>query len=119
MRKSTYLPLLGALLLAIQPAVQAQPAMKQMTDQYQKMCMSAVNIPAPDGESDLKGNPKLGAYCDCFAEKFLARAMQASTASAKSGKPPTQSLDESTRQELAMRQECRQKTGLPRPPSAN
>ncbi len=106
--------LFGALLLALQPAAQAAPASKQAQDSYKSMCMGAVDMPKPFGEWDLKGNAKLAPYCECFAEKFGERAMSEMAAMQKNGgKPVKRSMDESNKQELALRNACRAKTGLP------
>jgi hypothetical protein len=108
MRPTTLPPLalLCALALALAPA-QAQDRQK-LIETYVKMCMTdSVNMPAPLGESDLKGNPKLEAYCRCFSAAFAERAL----ALKPEARPPT--LDEATKQELAMRSTCRQKLGLP------
>lgn len=105
---------LATLLFSLQPAAQAA-APQQALDGYKTMCMGAVDMPKPFGEWDLKGNPKLASYCECFAGKFAERAMAEAEAMKKNGgKPPKRSLDESNKQELALRNECRQKTGLPR-----
>lgn len=106
--------LLGAFLLAILPGAVAAGMPKQALDGYKSMCMGAVDMPKPFGEWDLKGNPKLATYCQCFAEKFDERAMAESEAIRKNGGTPLKrSLEESNKQELALRNTCRQKTGLP------
>ena len=106
--------LLGAFFFAIQSGIQAAPAPKQALDSYKSMCMGAVDMPKPFGEWDLKDNAKLAPYCECFAEKFGERAMAESEAIRKNGgKPLKRSLEESNKQELALRNACRQKTGLP------
>jgi hypothetical protein len=87
---------------------------QKMLDQYNNMCLTiAITIPAPDGESDIKDNPKLKEYCSCFSEKFLERAMQAASRMAAGDKevPP---LEASLNEEVAMRNTCREKYGLPR-----
>jgi len=84
---------------------------------YAQMCVTnAGQIPAPMGDGDLKDNPKLEAYCQCFGAKFAARALkhmaelQANpTPDPKSAKPLSQSIAE----ERAMRVECRQQLQLP------
>jgi hypothetical protein len=57
-----------------------------------------------DGESDLKGNPKLDDYCKCFADKFLERALKSQSAANQTP------LQESLNQEMEMRQSCRANT---------
>ncbi|MFL9883349.1 hypothetical protein PQR66_09960 [Paraburkholderia agricolaris] len=78
-------------------------------DQYASMCISqGVTAPAPYGESDLKGNPKLQDYCKCFGDKFAERAMK--------GAPDTSSpasLKQTVNEEREMRNSCRKKYGLP------
>jgi hypothetical protein len=96
-------------LLAMSPAAQAQ----QQT--YHDMCVRAADMPAAyGGESDLKGNPKYPAYCDCFIEKFSARAQKAALyMQANPGKAPPGTAEEVAAQELAMRNSCRKQLGLP------
>jgi len=97
--------LLAALAAAASLPAQAQDK-KHAIDSYKQMCMQAVDMPKPFGEHDLKGNPKLDAYCGCFGEAFAEQAMKMNPK-----KPPTP--DEATKRELAMRNACRQKMGLP------
>jgi len=99
----------AALMLAALPAAQAQ----SLT--YQDMCRQAADMPAEfGGESDLKGNAKYPAYCDCFIEKFSARAQKAALyMQANPGKAPPGSPKEVAAQELAMRNSCRTQLGLP------
>jgi hypothetical protein len=86
-----------------------QPAYAAPSDNpYYGMCLQSVKMPKPFGEWDLKDNPKLPAYCECFSAAFHERAMKSLSSNAK---PP--SLEESNRQELALRNTCRAKTGLP------
>ncbi|WP_266170504.1 hypothetical protein [Dyella subtropica] len=81
----------------------------QATQQYADMCANqATGIPAPYGEADLKGNPKLGEYCKCFGAKFAERAMASVQGGGKSS-----SLDETVKEEQAMRNGCRKQVGLP------
>lgn len=99
--------LLGAFLFGIQGAAHAAPAVPpEQIDAYKQMCMKATDMPKPYGEWDLKGNPKLGKYCDCFAPQFIARMMKSAGSA-----PPT--LEESNKQELALRNTCRKQVGLP------
>lgn len=83
---------------------------KSQQDAYAAMCVKAVGIPAAHGgEGDLKGNAKVPEYCNCFAGKFLERAMKASP-----GAPA--SLEQSMAEEHAMRQSCRTQFKLPPAP---
>jgi hypothetical protein len=66
-------------------------------------------MPVPRGESDLKDNPKLQAYCQCFATKFTARA-EALFRNPGASPPP---ISETIQQEREMRNGCRQRLGLP------
>ena len=100
--------ILGAIVGAMSvPPVQAA-APQQVVDQYAGMCVQSVKMPAPYGESDLAGNPKLQDYCKCFGAQFAERAMT-STQNVKSAP----SAAETAKEELAMRNSCRQKFGLP------
>ncbi|WP_036177463.1 hypothetical protein [Massilia sp. 9096] len=84
-------------------------------------CLQSANFPAPFGESDLKGNAKLPAYCDCYMSKFEARRIKA--AQAMQANTDTQAnLDKAAKkkkraeayaEQLAMRNSCRQQLGLP------
>ncbi|QNA89367.1 hypothetical protein G4G28_14385 [Massilia sp. Dwa41.01b] len=104
---------IAALLVASLPSVHAQSA-ATMNDSYAQMCRQSADTPKPFGEWDLKDNPKLGAYCDCFAPKFAARAMKAMAyRQANPGKAPPGTLEQSNAEELAMRNTCRKQVGLP------
>jgi hypothetical protein len=105
---------LGILINATMPSVaHADAPPSSLTSQYVDMCMNqATNIPAPHGEADLKGNPKLGDYCRCFGAKFAERAM-ASMASMQSAGKSSSSLEDSVKEEQAMRNGCRKQVGLP------
>lgn len=104
---------LAAAVMAIVPAAQAAVPAQQL-DAYKQMCMQATSMPKPFGEWDLKGNVKLGKYCDCFAPLFAARAMKAAEYMQKNpGKAPPGTLEESNKEELAMRNTCRKQVGLP------
>jgi hypothetical protein len=70
---------------------------------YTEMCMQSTAMPPPNGEGDLKGNPKLHAYCTCFSKRFMERAMAGKQLSA----------DEAMRGEKEMRVACRKQYGLP------
>lgn len=104
----------GAVLLALQSSAQAVSVPEQQADAYKNMCVQATTMPKPFGEWDLKGNPKLGKYCDCFSPKFAARAMKAAQFMQQNpGKAPPGTLEESNKEELAMRNSCRKQVGLP------
>jgi hypothetical protein len=95
--------------VALSPA-HADSPLSQATHQYADMCANqATGIPAPYGEGDLKGNPKLGDYCQCFGAKFAARALASVQDNGKSSTSPEQTVKE----ERAMRNTCRQQVGLP------
>ena len=95
----------AAALFSVTASAQTAAQLVQASNGYADMCKKSVNMPT--GESDLKGNPKLDDYCKCFADKFLARAMQSQSAAS----PPP--LQESLNQEMEMRQSCRAKYHLP------
>ena len=77
-------------------------------------CLQAANFPKPHGEWDLKGNPKLPAYCECFMAAFQARAVKAMRdMQANPGKAPTRTVAEANAEQLAMRNSCRKQHGLP------
>ena len=81
---------------------------------YADMCKKSVDWPKGHGESDLKGNPKLDAYCTCFSEKFLERAMKAAQ-TMKDAPTSLPSAEETARGEFEMRASCRAKLDLPPP----
>ena len=99
--------LVGVTTLAM---AQGGPAVTGVSaDQYASMCATqAVTMPAPYGESDLKGNPKLQDYCKCFGDRFAERAMKLTPDTAKSG-----SLKQTVNEEQDMRNSCRKKYNLP------
>jgi hypothetical protein len=103
--KATFLPALALLLAAAAPA-QAQDK-QQAISSYKQLCVQAASMPKPYGEYDLKGNAKLDAYCGCFGEQFADQVMKTDP----KAKPPTP--DQASQRELAMRNSCRQKMGLP------
>ncbi len=103
--KPTLLPLLAAACASCGPA-QAQDKQAPAAG-YKQMCVQAAAMPKPYGEYDLKGNAKLDDYCLCFGAAFAAQAMKADP----SGRPPTP--DQAAQRELAMRNDCRHKLGLP------
>jgi len=104
----------GALLFATQASAQTATA-KQQIDGYAEMCVKqGANMPKPLGEWDLKGNPKLGKYCECFAPLFAARAMKAFEFMQKNpGKAPPGTAEQNNKEELGMRNTCRKQLGLP------
>lgn len=104
---------LGILISAVMPSVaHADAPLSSATNQYVDMCMKATDIPAPYGEADLKGNPKLGDYCTCFGAKFAARAI-ASVASMQGAGKSSPSQEDPEKEEQAMRNGCRKQVGLP------
>lgn len=99
--------------MALSPAHAATP-LSQATDQYADMCANqATGIPAPYGEADLKGNPKLGEYCKCFGAKFAERAMATMASMQSGGKPSSSSTKDTVKEEEDMRNGCRKQVGLP------
>lgn len=92
------------------PPIQAGP-MGQ--NPYIKMCIDTANQKGHYGDGDLGGNPKLAAYCECFGQKFMARALKTSSQPA-SAQP---SLEQTVKEELAMRNSCRAANGLPEVPA--
>ena len=106
-----------ALIGLIAPASGQTPDPAQVTAAYAQMCVTnAGQIPAPMGDGDLKNNPKLEAYCECFGAKFGARALKHlkeleanPTPDPKSLKPLKQAVAE----EREMRVQCRQQLQLP------
>lgn len=113
LKDTTRAALAGALLLALQPAAHAAGQFDGAKGYYD-MCIKSVNMPKPFGESDLKGNPKLPKYCECFAPLFTARAQVAMMYMQEHpGKAPPGTLEESNAQELALRNTCRKQVGLP------
>jgi hypothetical protein len=103
--KRIFLPLL-ALALAASAPVLAQDK-QQAAAAYKQMCVQAASMPKPYGEYDLKGNARLDAYCGCFGDQFADQAMKTDP----KARPPTP--DQASQRELAMRNSCRQKMGLP------
>lgn len=97
--------LFGLAALAWQPASADESA----PTGREALCINtAVNIPAPAGEGDLKGNALLKEYCSCFAKAFEARAARRQ-AQAEVKPPARQSIQE----EREMRTACRAKFDLP------
>ena len=105
--------LLGAALMAVALSTHAAgqaPAIPTLGS-YADMCKQATNLPAEyGGESDLKGNPKLAAYCSCFSDKFTAHLLKINPAA------PAPSAEQNTKDQFVMRASCRKQVGLPPPP---
>lgn len=86
---------------------------------YAALCVQSVDMPKPVGEWDLKGNPKLAAYCKCFSVPFTARAIKAAQQmSASPEKFMKEMADKSVQaklaaEELGFRNTCRKQMGLP------
>ena len=76
---------------------------------YAQFCATqGTQMPGAAGESDIKGDARLAAYCTCFGGKFADRAV------ASLGKPRTAPLKKSVAEEYAMRNTCRAQMGLPK-----
>jgi len=105
--KPSTLSFLAVLAAAFTLAPAQAQGKKQTIDSVKQMCIESVDMPKPFGEYDLKGNPKLGDYCGCFGEAFAEHSMKVDP----KAKPPT--ADEATKRDLAMRNACRKKMGLP------
>jgi hypothetical protein len=78
---------------------------------YAQFCATqGTQMPGAAGESDIKGDARLAAYCACFGGKFADRAV------ASLGKPRTAPFDmkKSVAEEYAMRNTCRAQMGLPK-----
>lgn len=99
--------------LAFPAAAQDLAANKAMiAGRYAQMCATqGTQMPGPSGESDLKGNPKLDAYCSCFGAKFADRAIR----TLRTPNAPRPPLQQTVAEERAMRTTCRQQLGLPVP----
>jgi hypothetical protein len=86
------------------------PDREKMVSMYAGMCMTqSIEMPVPHGDADLKENPKLEAYCQCFAGKFADRAILR----LKNPSAPPPPFKQSLAEERAMRNGCRQSLGLP------
>jgi hypothetical protein len=59
------------------------------------------------GDGDLKDNPKLDAYCECFGAKFAARALK------HMAELQANPLSQSIAEDRAMRVQCAQQLQLP------
>ena len=96
------------------PAAQAASGELQGSGGYYQSCMQSVDFPRPFGEWDLKGNPKLPQYCECYVPMFVAQNTQARANLQVHGGPPTpEMIKENKVAELAVRNSCRAKLGLP------
>ncbi len=105
--------LAGALCLALQPAQAASGALQGASGYYQS-CLASVDFPKPFGEWDLKGNPKLPQYCECYVPAFTAQNIQArANLQAHGGAPTPEMIKENKVSELAVRNNCRKQVGLP------
>lgn len=86
---------------------------------YAALCVQSADMPKPLAEWDLKGNPKLAAYCKCFSVPFTARAIKAAhEMSANPEKFMKEMADKSVQakvatEELGFRNTCRKQMGLP------
>ncbi|MFZ6816103.1 hypothetical protein ACO0K3_16655 [Undibacterium sp. Rencai35W] len=111
MKISLLTTLFATLLLATTTSQAATPAPKSPSP-YAEMCMTqGIKMPVEyGGEADLKGNPKLQEYCECFSELFTERATRAAK---NAGNPPP--LEQSMKEEKQMRTTCRAKFNLPAP----
>lgn len=102
---------LAGVYVIAQPA-QASGALQGAGGYYQS-CMQSVQFPRPFGEWDLKGNPKLAQYCECYVPLFAAQNTQARANLQVHGGPPTpEMIKENKAAELAVRNSCRKKVGL-------
>ena len=114
---------IAAIALCAVPSAYASDDDKHLRT-YADMCVKAADFPKPLGESDLKGHPKLAAYCSCFAKPFYARAVKAAEEmSADPDKYFKQTAKKSEiakteAEELGFRNACRKQLGLPLASSA-
>ena len=99
--------------LALQPAGAATGGLQGASGYYQS-CLQSVAFPRPFGEWDLKGNPKLPEYCECYVPLFIAQNTLARANLQVHGGPPTpEMVKENKAAGLAVRNSCRKKLGLP------
>ncbi len=102
----------GLVCLALQPAGAATGGLQGASGYYQS-CLQAVEFPRPFGEWDLKGNPKLAEYCECYVPLFVAQNTQArANLQVHGGAPTPEMIKENKAAELAVRNSCRKKLGL-------
>ncbi len=103
---------IAAIIFTVQP-VQANGALQGAGGYYQS-CLQSVQFPRPFGEWDLKGNPKLPQYCECYVPLFVVHNTQVRANLRIHGAPPTpEMIKENKAAELAVRNTCRAKVGLP------
>ena len=91
------------------PAHAAAP--QEVADAYANNCVQMAND-GHFGDVDLKGNPKLQAYCSCFGRKFGDRAV--TSAKLTTTKAEQQAAQ---KEEMDMRNSCRAQQGLPPVPA--
>ncbi len=99
--------LAGALCLALQPA-QAASGSLQGAHGYYESCLKSVEFPRPFGEWDLKGNPKLPKYCECYVPLFTAHTTTSRELLSRHGGEATPAMiKENKASELGIRNSCR------------
>ena len=99
--------------LALQPAQAASVAL-QGAHGYYESCLQSVQFPRPFGEWDLKGNPKLPQYCECYVPLFTAHNTASRELLTQHGGEPTPAMiKENKATELGIRNSCRKQVGLP------
>lgn len=104
---------LACLVCLAQPGRAATDTLQGAAGYYQS-CLQSVQFPRPFGEWDLKGNPKLPQYCECYVPLFVAQNTQSRANLKVHGGPPTpEMIKENKAAELAARNTCRSKVGLP------
>ena len=109
---------IAAIALSAAPSTFAS-ADASATSAYADFCVESAGMPKPLGEWDLKGNPKLAAYCKCFAVPFAARAAKATLAMTADQDKYVKEMakksvvDKLTAEELGFRNTCRKQLGLP------
>lgn len=105
--------LASALFLALAPAHAISGGPEGASGYYQS-CLQSVQFPKPFGEWDLKGNPKLPEYCECYVPLFAKQNTQARANLHVHGGPPTpEMIKENKAAELNVRNTCRKQVGLP------
>lgn len=97
--------------VAVLPVAAQGPVMDRaaLAKGYAQFCATqGTQMPGAAGESDIKDDARLGAYCTCFGGKFADRAV------ASLGKPRAVPFDikKSVAEEYAMRNTCRAQMGL-------
>jgi hypothetical protein len=105
--------LAGALCLVLGTA-QAFSGAPEGASGYYQSCLQSVQFPKPFGEWDLKGNPKLPEYCECYVPLFAKQTSQSRANLQVHGGPPTpEMIKENKAAELNLRNTCRKQVGLP------